>query len=63
MPPATALHARREWSRPQRPLARIANRKGRVARYRGVRKNLFDLRRAATIQNLEALFVIHKLVA
>jgi hypothetical protein len=44
-------------------VARVANRKGRVARYRGVRKNLFDLRRAATIQNLEALFVIHELVA
>ena len=44
-------------------LARIANRKGRVARYRGVRKNLFDLRRAATLQNLEALFVIRKVAA
>ena len=44
-------------------LARIAGRKGRVARYRGVRKNLFDLRRAAAIQNLEALFVIGKLAA
>jgi hypothetical protein len=34
-------------------LAHIAARKGDTARYRGVRKNLFDLRRAATIQNLE----------
>ena len=30
-------------------------RKGHKARYMGVRKNLFDLRRAAAIQNLEAL--------
>lgn len=36
-------------------LAHIAARKGRRARYLGVRKNLFDLRRAAAIQNLEAL--------
>jgi len=27
----------------------------RAARYRGVRKNLFDLRRASAIQNLEAI--------
>ena len=36
-------------------LAHIAARKGPRARYLGVRKNLFDLRRAATIQNLETL--------
>jgi hypothetical protein len=35
-------------------LAHIAARKGPKARYLGVRKNLFDLRRAAAIQNLEA---------
>jgi hypothetical protein len=35
-------------------LAHIAARKGHRARYIGVRKNLFDLRRAAAIQNLEA---------
>jgi Transposase DDE domain/Transposase domain (DUF772) len=34
-------------------LAHIAARKGHSARYIGVRKNLFDLRRAAAIQNLE----------
>jgi hypothetical protein len=28
---------------------------GRRARYRGVRKNLFDLRRACAIQNLETI--------
>jgi hypothetical protein len=35
-------------------LAHIAARKGDHARYVGARKNLFDLRRAAAIQNLEA---------
>jgi hypothetical protein len=35
-------------------LAHIAARKGPTARYLGVRKNVFDLRRAAAIQNLEA---------
>jgi hypothetical protein len=40
-------------------LAHIAARKGHIARYFGVRKNLFDLRRAATIQNLEG---IHRLI-
>jgi hypothetical protein len=41
-------------------LAHIAARKGARARYLGVRKNLFDLRRAAAIQNLEALHYIHR---
>lgn len=36
-------------------LAHIAARKGPKARYRGTRKNLFDLRRAATIQNIETI--------
>jgi DDE family transposase/transposase-like protein DUF772 len=36
-------------------LAHIAARKGPRARYFGIRKNLFDLRRAAVIQNLETL--------
>ena len=36
-------------------LAHIAARKGLRARYVGVRKNLFDLRRAAAIQNLQGL--------
>ncbi len=34
-------------------LAHIAQRQGRRARYLGVRRNLFDLRRAASLQNLE----------
>lgn len=34
-------------------LAHVAQRQGRRARYRGVRPNLFDLRRACAIQNLE----------
>jgi len=36
-------------------LAHIAARKGANARYLGTRKNLFDLRRASAVQNLEAL--------
>lgn len=36
-------------------LAHVAQRKGRRARYRGARKNLYDLRRAAAIQNLETI--------
>ncbi|WP_437717351.1 hypothetical protein [Sorangium sp. So ce448] len=35
-------------------LAHIAARKGYSARYIGTRRNLFDLRRAAAIQNLVA---------
>ena len=36
-------------------LAHLGRRQGRRARYRGMRKNLFDLRRASAIQNLEAI--------
>ena len=36
-------------------LAHIAARKGSHARYIGTRKNLFDLLRASSIQNLEAM--------
>jgi hypothetical protein len=36
-------------------LAHIVRRQGRRARYLGVRRNLFDLRRAATLQNLETI--------
>jgi hypothetical protein len=36
-------------------LAHIAARQGPTARYRGTRKNLFDLRRTAAIQNLETI--------
>jgi hypothetical protein len=35
-------------------LAHLGQRQGPRARYRGVRKNLYDVRRAAAIQNLEA---------
>jgi hypothetical protein len=45
----------RERTAVEHSLARIAARKGSRARYVGVRKNEFDLRRAATIQNLEAI--------
>lgn len=36
-------------------LAHIHQRQGKRARYKGTRKNLFDVRRAATIQNLETI--------
>ena len=36
-------------------LAHIARRQGTRARYRGARKNLYDLRRASAIQNLETV--------
>ena len=36
-------------------LAHLSNRQGPRARYRGVRKNTFDLRRHATLQNLEVI--------
>jgi hypothetical protein len=36
-------------------LAHTSRRQGRRARYLGARKNLFDLRRAAVIGNLEIL--------
>jgi hypothetical protein len=36
-------------------LAHLANRQGPRARYRGARKNTFDLRRLAAIQNLEVI--------
>ena len=36
-------------------LAHIGRRQGRRARYLGARKNLFDLRRASTIQNIETI--------
>jgi hypothetical protein len=44
----------RERVQVEHALAHIAARKGHSARYIGARKNLFDLRRAAAIQNLEA---------
>ena len=36
-------------------LAHIARKQGRRARYRGLRSNLFDLRRCATVLNLETI--------
>jgi hypothetical protein len=41
-------------------LAHIAARKGGHARYLGVRKNLFDLRRASALQNLEAIHRLYR---
>jgi hypothetical protein len=41
-------------------LAHISRKQGRRARYLGLRKNPFDLRRSATVLNLET---IHRLEA
>lgn len=41
-------------------LAHVSQRQGRRARYRGVRKNVFDLRRTSAVMNLE---VIHRKTA
>lgn len=43
----------RERTMIEHKLAHISQRQGNRARYRGVRKNVFDLRRASAIQNLE----------
>jgi len=45
----------RERTAVEHRLAHIGRRQGRRARYRGVRKNLYDLRRACAIQNLETV--------
>lgn len=45
----------RERTTIEHTLAHISQRQGTHARYVGVRKNTFDLRRASAIQNLEAL--------
>lgn len=45
----------RERVKVEHHLAHVSSRQGKRARYFGVRKNLFDLRRAATIQNLETI--------
>ena len=47
--------ALRERTMIEHKLAHISQRQGNHARYLGVRKNAFDLRRASAIQNLETL--------
>jgi hypothetical protein len=42
----------RERTRVEHALAHVCRRQGRRARYRGVRKNVFDLRRIAAVENL-----------
>jgi len=55
--------ALRERVAVEHSLAHIAARKGGHARYIGVRKNLFDLRRASAIQNLEEVHRMYKAAA
>lgn len=45
----------RERTKVEHSLAHIGHWQGRRARYRGIRKNLFDLRRCAVIHNLHCL--------
>ena len=45
----------RERGGVEHSLAHLGRRQGNRARYRGTRKNLFDLRRAAAVQNLETI--------
>jgi hypothetical protein len=52
---STGRAALRERSMIEHKLAHISQRQGNAARYVGVRKNTFDLRRAGAIQNLETL--------
>ncbi len=47
----------------EQTLAHIGQWQGRRARYRGVRKNLFDLRRCAVVHNLHVLARSHALSA
>lgn len=47
--------ALRERTMIEHKLAHISQRQGNHARYVGIRKNIFDLRRASAIQNLETL--------
>lgn len=52
---STGRAALRERSMIEHKLAHISQRQGNAARYLGLRKNTFDLRRASAIQNLETL--------
>jgi Transposase DDE domain len=52
---AAGRESLRERTVIEHKLARISQRQGHAARYVGVRKNTFDLRRASAIQNLETL--------
>jgi Transposase DDE domain/Transposase domain (DUF772) len=52
---AAGREALRERTMIEHKLAHISQRQGNDARYLGVRKNTFDLRRASAIQNLETL--------
>ena len=47
--------ALRERTMIEHKLAHISQRQGNEARYVGIRKNTFDLRRASAIQNLESI--------
>lgn len=60
---STGRSALRQRVAVEHALAHVAARKGDHARYIGVRKNLFDLRRSAAIQNLEELHRLYRAAA
>jgi transposase len=45
----------RERTKVEHALAHVGHWQGRRARYRGTRKNLFDLRRVAVVHNLHVI--------
>ncbi len=45
----------RERVKVEHALAHLSRKQGRRARYLGIRKNVFDLRRHAAVVNLEAI--------
>ena len=55
---AAGRDALRERTVIEHKLAHISQRQGNAARYVGIRKNTFDLRRASAIQNLETLHLL-----
>ena len=52
---AEGRRALRQRTEVEHTLARIDQMQGKRARYKGTRKNIFDLRRAAAVQNLQRI--------
>ena len=53
----------RERVKVEHALAHLSRKQGRRARYRDIRKNIFDLRRHAAVVNLETIHRWHTAVA
>ena len=52
---AEGRRALRQRTEVEHTLARIDQMQGKRARYKGTRKNIFDLRRVAAVQNLQRI--------